>query len=69
MKIVLFGYRGKVGSALLPALEREGHEVRGTGRGEEPDLAGVDTAVDFTAPDAGLANAETALAAGMPVVV
>ena len=69
MIVALFGYRGKVGSVLLPALERAGHEVHGVGRGDEPDLAGVDAAVDFTRPDAVAANVEASLDAGVPVVV
>ncbi len=48
MKLALFGHRGKVGSVLAPALEAAGCEVRGIGRGEEADLAGLDAAVDFT---------------------
>jgi 4-hydroxy-tetrahydrodipicolinate reductase len=54
---------------LVPALEAGGHEVRGVGRGEEAELAGVDAAVDFTQPDAAGANARAALEHGVPVVV
>lgn len=55
-----------MGAILRPALERAGHEVvdaRDTG----PD--GCDVAVDFTRPDAVLANAERCFAAGVPLVV
>ena len=69
MIVALFGYRGKVGSVLVPALERAGHEVHGVGRGDEPDLAGVDAAVDFTRPDAVAANVEASLDAGVPAIV
>ena len=63
MRVALFGSRGKVGSALRPALEAAGHEVRDTA----PD--GCDAAVDFTRPDAVLGNVRACLAAGVPVVV
>jgi 4-hydroxy-tetrahydrodipicolinate reductase len=69
VKVAFFGYRGKVGSALAPALEAAGHEVRGIGRGEEVDLAGLDTAIDFTQPDAAGANVRSALEQGVPAVV
>ena len=66
MKIALFGSRGKVGAALGPALERAGHDVVDA-REVGPD--GCDVAVDFTRPDAVLANAEWCLAARVPLVV
>jgi 4-hydroxy-tetrahydrodipicolinate reductase len=69
VKIALFGHRGRVGSVLAPALESAGHEVRGIGRGEEADVAGLDAAVDFTQPDAAAANVRAALEQGVPVVV
>ncbi|MFL5917193.1 MAG: 4-hydroxy-tetrahydrodipicolinate reductase [Gaiellaceae bacterium] len=69
MKLALFGHRGKVGSVLAPALEASGHEVRGVGRGEEADLAGLDAAVDFTQPDAAAGNVRAALGEGVPAVV
>jgi nucleoside-diphosphate-sugar epimerase len=46
MKIAFFGAEGKVGCALVPLLERAGHEVRGIEIGEEPDVAGLDAAVE-----------------------
>jgi 4-hydroxy-tetrahydrodipicolinate reductase len=58
-----------VGSALQPALEAAGHEVTPVGRGERPDLAGHDAAVDFTTPDAVSANVAFCLEHGVPVVV
>jgi 4-hydroxy-tetrahydrodipicolinate reductase len=69
MKVALFGHRGKVGSVLAPALEAAGHEVRGIGRGEEAELAGLDAAIDFTKPDTAAAHARAALEQGLPVVV
>jgi 4-hydroxy-tetrahydrodipicolinate reductase len=69
VKVAVFGHRGRVGSVLVPALEAAGHEVRGIGRGEEAELAGLDAAVDFTQPDAAGANARAALEHGVPVVI
>jgi 4-hydroxy-tetrahydrodipicolinate reductase len=66
MKVCLFGAGGKVGSVLAPALEAAGHDVV-DGRTTGP--AGCDVAVDFTRPDAVLANADACLAAQVPVVV
>ena len=66
MKVALFGAEGKVGSVLGPALEAAGHDVA-DGRDRGPD--GCDAAVDFTRPDAVLANVERCLAAGVPVVI
>ena len=40
MKLAFFGAEGKVGRALVPVLERAGHEVRGIEIGDEPDVAG-----------------------------
>jgi 4-hydroxy-tetrahydrodipicolinate reductase len=62
MKILLLGRRGRVGSALAPALEAEGHElVESTGDAE--------VAVDFTRPEAVEENVRVALEAGLPVVI
>lgn len=69
MRVLLFGHRGKVGEVLGPALEAGGHEVVGVGRGDEPNPAGADAAVDFTEPGAVRANVELCLAAGVPCVV
>lgn len=66
MRICLYGSGGKVGSVLAPALEQAGHEVV-DGRVVGP--AGCDVAVDFTQPDAVLANVASCLAEGVPVVV
>ena len=69
MRVALYGYQGKVGSVLAPALVAAGHEVRGIGPGEEADIAGFDAALDFTQPGAAGANARAALEQGVPVVV
>ncbi len=69
MKVALFGYRGKVGTVLAPALQQAGHEVRGIGRGDEVDVSGLDAAVDFTTPEAVERNVRAALEAGLPCVV
>jgi len=66
VRICLYGSGGKVGSVLAPALEQAGHEVV-DGRVVGP--AGCDVAVDFTQPDAVLANVASCLAEGVPVVV
>jgi len=69
VKVVLFGRDGKVGSVLGPRLVEAGHEVTDVELGEEPDLAGHDAAVDFTAPASVLGNMRRALAAGVPCVI
>jgi 4-hydroxy-tetrahydrodipicolinate reductase len=62
VKVLLNGRNGKVGSVLAPALEAHGHELVGS-------LEGAQVMVDFTRPDAVLANVEAAVAAGVPCVV
>jgi 4-hydroxy-tetrahydrodipicolinate reductase len=69
MKLLLFGARGKVGSALGPKLEEAGHGVTGVERGDTPSYEGHDAAIDFTRPDAVRANVEGALGAGLPTIV
>ena len=66
MRIAFFGVHGKVGTALVPALEAAGHTVVDA-RGAGPD--GCAAAVDFTRPDVVVADVETCLAAGVPVVI
>ena len=66
MKVAVFGAEGKVGSVLAPGLEAAGHEVVDA-RAEGPE--GCDAAVDFTRPDAVVANVERCLEAGVPVVI
>jgi 4-hydroxy-tetrahydrodipicolinate reductase len=66
VKVALFGFEGKVGSVLRPALEAAGHEVV-DGRSVGPEGSAV--AVDFTQPDAVVGNVEQCLADGVPVVI
>ena len=66
MKIAVYGIAGKVGSVLAPALTMAGHEAV-DGRASGP--AGCDAAVDFTRPDAVVANVRACLDAGVPVAI
>ena len=61
MKVALLGAGGKVGSVLAPALVAAGHEL--------VDLDESEAMIDFTTPDAVVANVERALEAGVPCVV
>ena len=68
MKVIIFGYEGKVGSAIAAGLGAAGHEVMGVEVGDDvPE--GADAAVDFTQPDAVAGNVERCLELGVPVVV
>jgi 4-hydroxy-tetrahydrodipicolinate reductase len=69
VKVALFGADGKVGSVLGPVLERAGHDVKGIEIGDEPDVHGLDAAVDFTTPDAAPENVRAALDQGVSCVV
>jgi 4-hydroxy-tetrahydrodipicolinate reductase len=61
VKIALLGAKGKVGSVLAPALAEAGHTL--------VELDNADAMVDFTRPDAVLANVIRAVDAGVPCVV
>ena len=69
MNVAFFGAEGKVGLALVPMLERAGHTVRGIELGDEPDVTGLDAAVDFTTPDAAPKNVRAALEQDVSCVV
>ncbi len=69
MRLAVFGAEGKVGRALVPVLERAGHEVRGIEIGDEPDVRGLDAAVDFTTPEAAPENVRAALDQGVSCIV
>ena len=69
MKVAVLGYRGKVGRVLAPALEAAGHEVRGIGRGDALEIAGLDAAIDFTEPSAVFDNVRACLEQGVACVV
>jgi 4-hydroxy-tetrahydrodipicolinate reductase len=62
VKLLLNGRHGKVGSVLGPGLEAAGHTLV-----ESLDVA--DAMVDFTRPDAVVANVRAAVAANVPCVV
>jgi 4-hydroxy-tetrahydrodipicolinate reductase len=65
VRVLLFGHDGKVGRALVPALEAAGHEVDGTREARD----GYDAAIDFTRPDAVVTNVVGCLDAGVPCVI
>jgi 4-hydroxy-tetrahydrodipicolinate reductase len=69
VKVALFGAEGKVGRALLPVLDAAGHDVRGLELGDEPDVRGLDAAVDFTTPQAAPGNVRAALEQRVSCVV
>ena len=69
MRLAFFGADGKVGRALVPVLERAGHDVRGIELDDDPDVQGLDAAVDFTMPDAAPKNVRAALEQGVSCVV
>jgi 4-hydroxy-tetrahydrodipicolinate reductase len=62
MRVLLNGRRGRVGSVLGPGLEAAGHVL-------VDSLREADAMVDFTVPEAVLANVQAAVAAGVPSVV
>jgi 4-hydroxy-tetrahydrodipicolinate reductase len=62
VNVLLNGRRGKVGSALAPVLEANGHTLVET-------LDDADAMVDFTRPDAALGNVRAAIDAGVPSIV
>ena len=61
MKVCLYGRGGKVGRVLGPALEAHGHEL--------VELESAEAAIDFTAPEAVVANMLGALDAGVSCVI
>jgi 4-hydroxy-tetrahydrodipicolinate reductase len=62
VKVLLNGRGGKVGRVLAPAVEVAGHVLVAR-------LGDAEAMVDFTSPQAGLANVQAALAAGVPAVI
>jgi 4-hydroxy-tetrahydrodipicolinate reductase len=69
VKVALIGHRGKVGQVLQPALEAAGHEVKGIGRDDPLEVAGLDAAINFTRPDVAHATVRGALEQGVPSIV
>jgi 4-hydroxy-tetrahydrodipicolinate reductase len=75
MQIAIVG-NGKMGRAVAALAEERGHAVRVIGREENAGgaaltrdrLTGVDVAVEFTRPDAVVANLERLIEAGIPTV-
>lgn len=75
MQIAIVG-NGKMGRAVAGLARERGHVVRLIAREENADgaaltreaLAGVDVAVEFTSPDAVVANLERLIEAGIPTV-
>jgi 4-hydroxy-tetrahydrodipicolinate reductase len=68
VKIIVFGYEGKVGSGVAAGLGAAGHEILGVEVGDDVPV-GADAAVDFTQPDAVVGNVDRCLQLGVPVVV
>lgn len=66
MRIAFFGVYGKTGAVVAAGLGARGEDVVDA-RSAGP--AGCDTAVDFTRPDAVVANVEACLEARVPVVI
>ena len=62
MKLLLNGRGGRVGSVLAPGLEAAGHTL-------VDSLGDAEAMVDFTTPEAALANVQAAVTAGVPCVV
>jgi len=62
VRVLLNGRSGKVGSVLAPALEAAGHEL-------VADVSAAEVMVDFTRPEAVLANVQSSIDAGVPCVV
>jgi 4-hydroxy-tetrahydrodipicolinate reductase len=75
MQIAIVGH-GKMGSTIAALAQERGHVVRIIGHQENAGgaaltrerLAGVDVAVEFTTPDAVVANIERLIEAGIPAV-
>lgn len=71
MKVALLGY-GKMGQTLDRLLAERGHSVLARGTSTSPltseALKGVDVVIEFTAPEAVVANLHQCFDAGVPVV-
>jgi 4-hydroxy-tetrahydrodipicolinate reductase len=62
VNVLLNGRRGKVGTAIAPRLEAAGHTL-------VAELGAADAMVDFTRPDAVVANVRAAVEARVPSIV
>jgi 4-hydroxy-tetrahydrodipicolinate reductase len=69
VEVALFGAQGRVGALVGFALEARGDTVRRFGSADEPEVAGCNAAVDFTRPDAVVANVVRCLADRVPMVI
>ena len=75
VRVLLAGHRGKVGTALVPALEAAGDIEYLGGIGREDDLEAAlaarrpDALVDFTHPSSGLRNGLAAAARGAAPII
>lgn len=69
MKLALLGHHGKVGRVLKPALEVAGHNVKGIGRDDRIQVAGLDAAIHFTRPDVAYVTVRRCLEQGVANVV
>ena len=71
IKVAVLGAKGRMGSEVVRAVAAAGDlELAGAfDVGDALDLAGVDVAVDFTHPDAVMANLRACAAAGVHAVV
>ena len=69
MRVGLFGFEGKVGQVLVPALETAGHTVSPADLRAGASLSELDAVVDFTTPAAVEGNIRAALEEGIPCVV
>ena len=71
IRVAVQGAKGRMGSEVVRAVEAaDDLELAGTfDVGDEPELAGVDVAVDFTHPDAVMDNLRTCIGAGVHAVV
>jgi 4-hydroxy-tetrahydrodipicolinate reductase len=69
--VAVLGAKGRMGSEVVRAVEAADDLELGPtyDLGDELDLSGVDVAVDFTHPDAVMANVEACIKAGVHVVV
>ncbi len=69
MKIALLGY-GKMGKTIEKLALEKGHSVvfKSTSNSEEGNFDAAEVAIEFSSPDAAVANISKALKAGIPVV-
>ena len=70
-RVAVLGAQGRMGSEVVRAVQgADDLELAGAyDVGDAPDLSGADVAVDFTHPDAVMANLEACVAAGVHAVV